>query len=558
MKTKKFRRGLLLLILVLQLANLIWFGMQKQGFHEDELYTYYSSNRTVGLFHPDGEWQDAETIRKEFTVQPGETFAYGLIAQVQSWDVHPPLYYDIFHTICALTPGVFTRWSGIATNMIAFVLCFLLLNLLIQTMLAAAGEGETEIFRMQLLISVIWGFHPLTVSCVMFIRMYMWLTVFVLLCAWLHLRWMVNFDLQASSGEYSGAQKRRYFATTLLPIMLCSTLGFLTQYYYLVFFVLLGGLFTLWMFLKRKPMARIISYVVGCALSLGIAVALYPASARHILRGYRGKEAVEAFASAANLQERMIFFFGLLNEGLFGGFGLVLLMGAMVLLAVIWYRRQHNGAVSGILREMCLVLTGAVILYFLLIAKTALLLGKTSHRYEMPVYPLIILLVVLGVRTLLKRAALPVHVLPWAILVITLAVEGADLYGFSSAEETYGAKAENVLFLYPEMAEQQSLARDNQDTAVLILYNEATPENIWRLGDVIMAYPKCYYLSEQADPDAFTITDDTIKNADRLLIYAADHEHRDELIRAIRKETSLTEPQEVLAQRDMWTLYSLK
>ena len=47
-------------LLLLQLGVCIYFGTQKQGFHQDEYYSFFSSNRTAGLYEPDRAWQSAE------------------------------------------------------------------------------------------------------------------------------------------------------------------------------------------------------------------------------------------------------------------------------------------------------------------------------------------------------------------------------------------------------------------------------------------------------------------------------------------------------------------
>ena len=130
LKTDLVKKALFGVILILSLAVNIFYGIQKSGFHEDEYYTYYSSNRSLGLYQPDREWQDRQTILDEFAVKEGEGFNYSLVWRVQSWDVHPPVYYFIFHTACSLFPGVFTKWTGIAVNLIAFVISFIFLWLI--------------------------------------------------------------------------------------------------------------------------------------------------------------------------------------------------------------------------------------------------------------------------------------------------------------------------------------------------------------------------------------------------------------------------------------------
>ena len=61
-------------LLAVQLSVLIFYGNKKSGFHEDELYTYYSSNKTAGLFVNDRQWLDCKELANEFMVLPGEQF----------------------------------------------------------------------------------------------------------------------------------------------------------------------------------------------------------------------------------------------------------------------------------------------------------------------------------------------------------------------------------------------------------------------------------------------------------------------------------------------------
>ena len=117
----------MILMIAAQVAVLIYFGARKAGFHEDVFYSYFSSNRSAGLYTPDGEWVDTETILNEFRVLPGERFHFGTVKLVQSWDVHPPLWYYLLHFACSLSAGVFSKWQGLAVNIVGFVIAQLLL-----------------------------------------------------------------------------------------------------------------------------------------------------------------------------------------------------------------------------------------------------------------------------------------------------------------------------------------------------------------------------------------------------------------------------------------------
>lgn len=512
-------------LLLLQLGVCIYFGTQKQGFHQDEYYSFFSSNRTAGLYEPDRAWQSAETIRNEFVVLPGEGFRYGLVAQVQSWDVHPPLYYDLLHTMCSLFTGVFSKWLGISVNLIAFALCFLILYDLLRRLGADS--------RVRLLICGLWGFNPMTVSCVMFIRMYMWLTVFILLCCDLHVRLLQETMQMENPGG------RTYYLKFLLPVMLCSYLGFLTQYYYMIFFFFTGVFYTLWILYTQgirehqrgKALRQALIYVCACAGSLLLAVLSYPASVSHIFRGYRGKEAAAEFASAGNLGQRIGFFLGLLNRDVFGG--CFYFLAALLIIAMFIYRIR-------IRTEMKMVLT-AVTGYFLVVSKTALLLGNTSNRYEMPVYGLILLMIVFMARDVIRHGTK--YRRQAAFLLILLAV-------FLTAKGLFLDR--NVLFLYPEDESRIAYAKQNSDIPVIIMYHDQTPDNVWRLTDELLEYPQMYFMS-QADQDQ--ITDQTITTARKLLVYAADYDTQKESLQTVLDSNPNLTGYSIVSKKDMWTLY---
>ena len=512
-------------LLLLQLGVCIYFGTQKQGFHQDEYYSFFSSNRTAGLYEPDRAWQSAETIRNEFVVLPGEGFRYGLVAQVQSWDVHPPLYYDLLHTMCSLFTGVFSKWLGISVNLIAFALCFLILYDLLRRLGADS--------RVRLLICGLWGFNPMTVSCVMFIRMYMWLTVFILLCCDLHVRLLQETMQMENPGG------RTYYLKFLLPVMLCSYLGFLTQYYYMIFFFFTGVFYTLWILYTQgirehqrgRALRQALIYVCACAGSLLLAVLSYPASVSHIFRGYRGKEAAAEFASAGNLGQRIGFFLGLLNRDVFGG--CFYFMAALLFIAMFIYRIR-------IRTEMKMVLT-AVTGYFLVVSKTALLLGNTSNRYEMPVYGLILLMIVFMARDVIRHGTK--YRRQAAFLLILLAV-------FLTAKGLFLDR--NVLFLYPEDESRIAYAKQNSDIPVIIMYHDQTPDNVWRLTDELLEYPQMYFMS-QADQDQ--ITDQTITTARKLLVYAADYDTQKESLQTVLDSNPNLTGYSIVSKKDMWTLY---
>ncbi len=608
-----------LCILLIGLGLNLWYGSQKQGFHEDEIYSYWSSNRTAGISWPDRDWMETQAMTDELVVLPGEGFRYGMVKTVQSWDVHPPLWYDLLHTACSLRPGVFSKWFGIGVNLAGWCLCFLLLLGIMRT--------RKMPHRFAACFLTLWALHPLSVSGVLFLRMYEWLTVFVLACLLLHLRILAK-----------GLTKLRMAA-----VMIVSCLGFLTHYYYLVYFFFTGVTVSLLWFLQRTGdteakdlsfrLSRIGRYVLECGLSVGLAVVLYPASLSHILRGYRGKEATAAFLSVAGWGGRISFFGGLLNRMLFSGLLPVLFFVCFVLMVAggiegtslvfgrsrgrastrISAKRRQNRTESADAppravekkpllsirdRNTVILLFVPSAMYFITISQTALLLGESSIRYLLPVTPILFLAAVwICYRMLrrLNRSMKPEALgeeearsknyrrarLRWRVLsgTLTALVFGLFLFIDLNGQLMKG----HVLFLYPEEREAIAMAQENREEPVVVIYNPETKENIWRLYDKLAAFPKIYYIDaangepclreesagggEDAEVTTSVNTDPAdrsdlarLKESPSLLVFAADtadNIDRDARIADLMRSNPNLSNKEVLYRRDMWTWYRL-
>lgn len=527
--------GAFLLLLLLQLLLLIYYGSRKSGFHEDEFYSYYSTNKTAGLFVNDREWIDKDSYRNEFVVLPGEQFRYGIVKQMQSWDVHPPLYYYILHTVCSLFPGVFSKWLGIAVNLTAFVPCFFLLAGIVYEI---AGKGEKGA-RLAFLTCLLWGGSAAVISGVMFIRMYQWMTLFVLLCAWLHVR---------------AVRKQKFGLPFLIPVGVTVFLGFLTQYFYMVFHFFLGAAFCVYL-LSRKKIRVLLSYGAACVLAFGLAVLYYPASMSHIFRGYRGTEAMDEFADTGNTLERLQFFTELFDKYEVAGCLTVILL----VICLLWVTRSCLGGreklvdhpagrrVSGRLPVEIWLLVSACAGYFFIVAKTALLLGETSNRYMLPIYGLLLFLLLYFLTEPLS-GFLPEGKKTGWILFCVLCAGVLLMNGIS-------LKAGRVFFLYEEERAAMAFVRENKDVPVVVFYNSASESNVWRLSDELMEYPEIYLASED---NMDKLTDETLNTSDRVLAYVADHESGTACLdRLLESNAKLTEYR-LIAEKGLWKLYELR
>ncbi len=534
-------------ILVLQLVVLVSFGCRKAGFHEDELYTYYSSNRTAGLFVNDREWLEKETLQNEFVVLEGERFRYGLVKQVQSWDVHPPLYYYIFHTACSLFPGTFTKWTGIGINLIAYVLSFVLLAMVTFTAVTAEGIGKTEkedeavkknksvkARRITLLTCLFWGLSSAVISGVLFIRMYQWLTVFVLLCLWLHLRAIKNTDFSV-----------KHF---LLPLSITVFLGFLTQYYYIIFHIFLGAGFC-FLLLKNKRITEMFSYAAACALGLGGAMIYYPSSLAHIFRGYRGTEAVSEFGNASNTLDRLKFFYDLFDEYVMGGTLNFWLLLICILGVTVSFLKRKRRNVPGLMTESVGLMFFTAAGYFFTISKTALLLGETSNRYQLPVYGVLIFLLIYAMFIMLEqllpdgkqeRKSLAIAGM-MAVLLFVI--------------DVFAIRNEKIFFLYENEQSITELAQEELDMLVVVCYHEASGDHIWWLADKLLLHDKVFLASQQNETP---ITEPEILESEKIWVYMADHEDEASFLEELVENNEHLTAYKVIAEKGLWTLYEVQ
>lgn len=545
MKNKKFFLPCMILLLIVQLCVAFYFCTQKQGFHYDEYYSYYSSNVTSGLHPTDMEWKDTEEIRSEFMALLGEGLAYGTVKLMQSWDVHPPLYYYFLRTVCVLTSGVFSKWQGLSINLVFFVLSWLTLAAITKEL---TGNDKKKIA----VVCALFGFSPAIFSGITFIRMYMMLTFACLLILYVHIRAVMRGKL--SLGSF------------YLPVILLSFAGFQIHYYFAVFLFFLAAAVSLYLFFHKDTRKTAFVYAAAVVGGMLLSVAAYPACVSHIFRGYRGTEAQDAFFDMSNIGQRLNFFFDLTNEYAFGGL-LVILVLVMILLGLTW--KVKNNALSmkkaadadaGVKigkqskakwapQKQALMLTIAVTTgYFLVVAKTALLNAEEAIRYEMPIYGLLILLVVIC--------------LDGQVEVFTTDknknwVQGAFLclMGLTLAGQIYGLIQGKVCFLYPQDTQNVAWAEEHHDKAVVYIYSPINQWMIWDDSEELMQYEQIYFVSSAQEN---VVSDEKLSETDHVYVYKMRGEEADAVFEKIVEQNGGFEDIKLIRELLYCDLYELE
>ena len=514
------------------MAAAIYFCIQKSGFHADEYYSYYSTELTKGLNVPENGWMQHDDYYDEFRVLKGEGFRYGLVKQIQSWDVHPPMYYWVLHTVCSMFPGTFTKWTGLGINLIFHGISLWLIMYLTQLLLMAIdnrgstgskqeicgddsksdnssivaigkkkdgdnGSGSTICNSVRgylpVIVMAVWGLSPESISEVVFIRMYAMLTMLILLTLIFHVKQMMRPQTD-----------RLPIKEFVIPVAALTYVGFMTHYYYVVFLFFIALFFWIWRIrelrsstgltgdsvilqgassenkadIKRSSgiFGRIIAYPLILVIPLILGYLTYPSCLGQIFRGQRGTQAIGSFADTSNTFERIRFFADVLSKQSFGG---LLFLWLVLITFILLAAKVQNKKLIGIGCPECTMTLIATVCYFLIVSKTGLLMGDESIRYIMPMCGIAVMLVLIYLVNISGQIRMRVSSVTFIIAFIML-----DIFGLSKGY---------VQFLYKEDRAQISFAEENKSTPVIYLYDSAQKWCVWDSADELFEYPEVYF-----------------------------------------------------------------
>lgn len=259
-------------------------GAGKAYIHMDEAYS-------LGLAQYDrveiqenedfyNHWHTKEYFQDYLAVQEDEQWDFGPVWENQKNDVHPPLYYFFLRLAMETSLGEFSKWPGIILNMIFAVGNTVLMYLILKKLLAGR-----RVKAKALILTAVAGLTLAAISAVVYIRMYMLLTLFVTLGVWLHLKLY---------------ESKRLEPGLLAAIGVTAVLGVLTQYYYVFF------LAPMWIVMAvkygRARRWKELGVYTGMLLAAGVIVLLiWPYAIQHMFFGYRGQGVLASFLNLPQL-----------------------------------------------------------------------------------------------------------------------------------------------------------------------------------------------------------------------------------------------------------------
>lgn len=385
-KNKKVKI-IFVIILVIQLCCMFYYGNAKQGYFVDELWSYGLAN---SYYHPHVDcngallkgWVTGNYFHDYLRVLPNQRFAYGSVIYNQVYDYHPPLFYMVLHTVSSLFPNTFSKWYALIPNMVYFVISMLLLFVLTK-----------RIFKnewLALVPVIAYGFSAGAISNVVFLRMYVLLTVWVLALMDLHVKWILNDRMQKKD---------------FLLLVLMAYLGFMTHYYFFLIAFFTSAFYFFYLLFKKR-FAVLVKYCVAMLASLLLVEVTFPVAFFKLFKGQRGDEAVQNFFSVTDFVSHAKAFWKITGQGLFADlndiFALVLIIGGAITILVSFFRRKQQAGEeksSAIVKNATSetrktwlsisCMSFMTVCYFILISKIAPFL---VDRYLFGVYPVIVLI----------------------------------------------------------------------------------------------------------------------------------------------------------------------
>ncbi len=315
---KKKEYILFCLILLIQIGVMLYFGNQKKGYFVDELWSYGLAN---SYYHPhiysDGalsNWVSGDYFSNYLEVLDDERFSYDSVIYNQINDYHPPLFYLVLHTICSFFPNSFSKWYAIIPNIFYFSVCMILLYKI--------GELLFDNSYQALMPVIAYGLCAGSISNVIYIRMYVLLTVWVLFTFYIHSKWMKT--------EYVNLKG-------LIQLVVVSYLGFMSHYYFFLVAFLLSVFYILFLVI-RKRIKEVIPYSIAMAGSLLLVLITFPMAFQKLFFDKRGTEAVENLFSSGTFLAALKTFGTIMIEGTLANCKLILWVGLIAGILLIGKR----------------------------------------------------------------------------------------------------------------------------------------------------------------------------------------------------------------------------
>ena len=188
MKNKRIEILVIAILIIIQSILYIIVGQQKQYLHIDEAYSF-------GLTHYDkieiqdnddffDNWHENKYFENYLSVSKNKIGDYKPVYENQKNDVHPPLYYLLLRFAMELSPEHFSKWTGIALNIVIYAFITIFMYLILKKLFKDEKYSNEKSAILAFMSSIILA----SLSNAIYIRMYALSTLNILITVFLHIK----------------------------------------------------------------------------------------------------------------------------------------------------------------------------------------------------------------------------------------------------------------------------------------------------------------------------------------------------------------------------------
>lgn len=517
----------ILMTIILQLCVLTYWGIQKSGYHVDEVYTYELSNYkytnyndTEGAY---SQWITGENLKT--ILEPDGTELFNLT--VPYWnsetDNHPMTYYVIINFLSSLSTvfhlGI-TKWIGLIPN---FIAC-----LATTTIIILIGYCLTEKNSVATAIGMSWAFSIGAINTAVYIRMYALLTFWCVLFAYYTLLFLKKTNDESLDKHL------------IHKIQICTICGILSQYYFLIFAFYTCAI-TFFILLVRRKFDDAKGFFFTEIFSVFCAELLFPRMFIRLLFGDRGTEALNNFTSSnflLKLKDIML----VINNEIFAGNGFIIITSTLlVIFLALIIRKYRNKTVF--LEDIFIIQMMMVTLFYIVtVTKIA---PYMSDRYFMCIFPISLICISYCIYNGIK--------------IIFSNIEKKDVISFSVLtcfivlNLMLGFKTQKINYIYRNQIERRSLINTYGDLPTIVMNNDIYDDSILKWNFELQEYSHLYLCRHKNLSDLNKALDK--KMNDGFLLYAHMYKDEKRIIKEVKKNYKVTDYKIITTDSDCIVIY---
>lgn len=409
-----------------------YYGIQKQGYFVDEVWSYglANSKEYAHIYSPEGwdqHWIEPQYFKSYIEVDPGEGFSYESVFKNQEDDNHPPLFYLILHTVCSFFPGEFSKWFGIVPNLLYLFITNLFLYCLLRRL---SFSRAASVIGM-----LFYGLSAGAISCAIYIRMYMMMTMWMVIL--LNLYYDVMYKDEFQIRDYIGC-------------MIITFAGYMTQYYFYIAVFFGAGVLSFILIYKRK-IKQLFWFIASNIGSLLLVLLCFPISFKKILGKdtSRGIQAYQNLSNHTDVLGKIRKFYWVMNDELFFSklkyIIILLIVGMIVVIGHHYLKKKQKLCFSEHIYMYILIPISIFMGYFTVIGIIA---PFRVDRYIFVLYPIAVVIVLYVIHRLLRKILVPEKMISFFLLLFVL------LFSYGEIEK--------IQYIYPEEKKNLQIVEQHQ------------------------------------------------------------------------------------------------